>query len=178
MRSAPRASTPPRSPRGLAGLASAVDSPCLVVNARAVSTQGPIIVNPAHWLDGDLIPAEPPALRAKALRVAQAIESGGPLARGLSRETLIPCTKHLDGAACPGLMVANGRDPAADRTDLAAADLAGLLLPRAGVVDVAPVAEIEQLRRARVAGELDAERVEAWQRALATDSISRTPGQH
>lgn len=77
-----------------------------VVDARVVSTQGPITVNPAHWLDGDFIPAEPPALRARALRVAQAIEAGGPLARGLSRETLIPCTKHLDGAACPGLMVA------------------------------------------------------------------------
>lgn len=71
-----------------------------------MSTQGPITVNPAHWLDGDFIPAEPPALRAKALRVAQAIEAGGPLARGLSRETLIPCTEHLGGAPCPGLMVA------------------------------------------------------------------------
>ena len=37
--------------------------------------------------------------------MAQAIEAGGPLARGLSRETLIPCTKHPDGVACPGLMV-------------------------------------------------------------------------
>jgi len=71
-----------------------------------VSSQGPDIINPAHWLDGDFIPTEPPALRAKALRVAQAIEAGGPLARGLSRETLIPCTEHLDGAPCPGLMVA------------------------------------------------------------------------
>jgi len=71
-----------------------------------VSSQGPITVNPAHWLDDGLIPAEPPRLRAMALRVAQAIEAGGPLARGLSRETLIPCTEHSDGVACCGLMVA------------------------------------------------------------------------
>jgi hypothetical protein len=71
-----------------------------------MTSQGPITVNPAHWLDDGLIPAEPPRLRAMALRVAQAIEAGGPLARGLSRETLIPCTEHPDGIACPGLMVA------------------------------------------------------------------------
>lgn len=70
-----------------------------------MSTQGPVTVIPAHWLDDDLIPAEPPALRTKALRMAQAIEAGGPLPRGLSRETLIPCTKHPDGVACCGLMV-------------------------------------------------------------------------
>lgn len=70
-----------------------------------MSSQGPITVNPAHWLDDGLIPAEPPRLRTMALRVAQAIEAGGPLARGLSRETLIPCTKRPDGVACPGLMV-------------------------------------------------------------------------
>jgi phosphoglycerol transferase MdoB-like AlkP superfamily enzyme len=78
----------------------------------------------------------------------------------------------------PWLLVDNRRDPAAERIDLAASELAGLLLQRAGVDDAAPFAEIEQLRRARDAGELDAERVEAWQRALATDSISRTPGHH
>lgn len=70
-----------------------------------MSSQGPITVNPAHWIDGDTIPAEPPRLRAQALRVAQAIEAGGPLARGQSRETLIPCTKRPAGAAYPGLMV-------------------------------------------------------------------------
>lgn len=67
--------------------------------------QGPVVVNPAHWLEDGLIPVEPPALRTKALRVAQAIESGGPLARGLSRETLLPCLKRPGGAVCPGLMV-------------------------------------------------------------------------
>ncbi len=71
-----------------------------------MSNQGPVTVNPAHWLDDDgFIPAEPPALRNKALRVAQAIEAGGPLARGQSRETLTPCTKRPNGVACPGLMV-------------------------------------------------------------------------
>ena len=73
-----------------------------MVDARVVSTQGPVTVNPDHWLDDGLIPEGPPDLRARALRVAQAIEAGGPLARGLSRETLIPCTKHPDGVACPG----------------------------------------------------------------------------
>jgi len=97
-------SRPPR--RRHAAPTAAIDSLHPVADAPAVSSQGPITVNPAHWLDDGLIPAEPPRLRAMALRVAQAIEAGGPLARGLSRETLIPCTEHSDGAACCGLMVA------------------------------------------------------------------------
>ncbi|WAS91922.1 YecA/YgfB family protein [Nannocystis punicea] len=63
------------------------------------------VVNPAHWLDerGE-IPLAPAALRARALRVAQCIEYGGPLARGHWRETLIPCRRRPSGEACSGLL--------------------------------------------------------------------------
>jgi len=48
-----------------------------MVDAPRVSSQGPITINPAHWLDDGFIPAEPPLQRAMALRIAQAIEAGG-----------------------------------------------------------------------------------------------------
>jgi hypothetical protein len=66
---------------------------------RAVVT----VVNPRHWLDAGALPAEP-RLRKQALRVAQCIEYGGPLARGQARETLIPCRRKLEKKTCPGLL--------------------------------------------------------------------------
>ena len=64
------------------------------------------VVNPAHWLDerGE-VPHGPPELRARALRVAQCIEYGGPLKRGYWRETLVPCQRCPNGTACPGMLV-------------------------------------------------------------------------
>lgn len=69
------------------------------------------VVNPADWLDehGN-IPLEPPRLRTKALRVAQCIEYGGPLARGHWRETLIACVRRPNGSACPGLLAVVKQD--------------------------------------------------------------------
>jgi hypothetical protein len=63
-----------------------------------------LVVNPHHWLaeDGSL-PDAPPRLRRAALRVAQLIEAGGPLALLHARETLHPCPKRPGGTPCPGL---------------------------------------------------------------------------
>lgn len=75
----------------------------------------------------------------------------------------------------PWLLVDNRRKAARERIDLAASELAGLLLHRAGIDDAEPFARIERLRHARESGAIAAERVEAWQRALATASITGAP---
>lgn len=70
-----------------------------------------IVVNPWHWLDADgSLPVEPPRLRALALRVAQCIEAGGPIARRHGRETLIPCRRRPGGKTCPGLLHVRKQD--------------------------------------------------------------------
>ncbi len=64
-----------------------------------------LVVDIRHWLDENgCLPAGPPALRRNALRMAQLIEYGGPLAEGHMRETLVPCRKRPARKACPGLM--------------------------------------------------------------------------
>ena len=68
------------------------------------------VINPAHWFgEGGELPAEP-RRRAKALRVAQCIEAGGPLPRGHARATLIPCRKRPAGTACSGLLMVLKQD--------------------------------------------------------------------
>ncbi len=67
------------------------------------------VINPAHLFEGGGLPAEP-RLRAKALRVAQCIEAGGPLPRGHARATLIPCRKRPAGKACSGLLMVLKQD--------------------------------------------------------------------
>lgn len=63
------------------------------------------VVNPHHWLDADGdIPASGP-VRAKAIRVAQCIESGGLLERNQGRLTLIPCVFRPKRVACPGFLL-------------------------------------------------------------------------
>ncbi len=62
------------------------------------------VVNPWDWLEPDgSLPLEP-RLRKRVLRVAQCIEYGGPLARGESRETLIPCRRRPGRKSCLGLL--------------------------------------------------------------------------
>lgn len=62
------------------------------------------VINPWDLLAEDgSFPMEP-ALRARAIRVAQCIEYGGDLARGHSRETLIQCRRRPNGHPCPGLL--------------------------------------------------------------------------
>jgi hypothetical protein len=62
------------------------------------------VVNPNHWLQADGTLPEDPRLRSRTLRVAQCIEYGGPLPRGHTRETLIPCRRRPANQACPGLL--------------------------------------------------------------------------
>ena len=58
-----------------------------------------------HWLDeqGEL-PADRPALRRKALRVAQLIEAGALLEPGEHREALVACARRVLGKPCTGLL--------------------------------------------------------------------------
>ncbi len=69
-----------------------------------MASPGPIVVNPWHWLrpDGGFLSDSP--VRAKAIRVAQFIEYGGPLEAGESRPTLLACRKRPDGRACQGFL--------------------------------------------------------------------------
>jgi len=62
------------------------------------------IVNPAHWLTPEGSIPDDPRIRSKAIRVAQCIEAGGPLARGHSRETLVPCRRRPGSKACMGFL--------------------------------------------------------------------------
>jgi hypothetical protein len=64
-----------------------------------------LIVDIRHWLDehGQL-PSDNLAVRRRALRIAQLIESGGPLAIGQLRETLIPCSLRPNRKPCLGLL--------------------------------------------------------------------------
>jgi len=72
----------------------------------------------------------------------------------------------------PWLLVDNRNPPTRERIDLAASELAALLLHQAGIDTATPFAGIDRLRRARASGELDAKCVDDWQRALATASIA------
>jgi hypothetical protein len=58
-----------------------------------------------HFLDerGDL-PSSSGPLRRRALRLAQLVESGGPLDVGQFRETLVPCTARPHRRQCLGLL--------------------------------------------------------------------------
>lgn len=62
------------------------------------------IVNPAHWLTPDGSIPDDPRIRSKAIRLAQCIEAGGPLARGHSRETLTPCRRRPGAKPCLGFL--------------------------------------------------------------------------
>ena len=63
-----------------------------------------IVVNPHHWLNEDGSFPEQSRVRAKVIRVAQFIESGGPLQIGEFRRTLVPCRWRPGGQPCPGFM--------------------------------------------------------------------------
>ena len=63
-----------------------------------------VTVAAPDWLNEDGSLPEGGRLRVQALRVAQCIEAGGPLARHHGRETLIACRRRLGGRACPGLL--------------------------------------------------------------------------
>lgn len=62
------------------------------------------VVDPWHWLTEDGALPEEPRLRNRTLRVAQFIEAGGPIPRGHTRETLVPCRRRPAGKGCTGLM--------------------------------------------------------------------------
>src|SRR5215475_5301107 len=64
-----------------------------------------LIVDIRHWLDehGQL-PSDNLVVRRRALRIAQLIEAGGPLAVGQLRETLIPCSLRPNRKPCLGLL--------------------------------------------------------------------------
>jgi hypothetical protein len=63
------------------------------------------IVDIRHLLDerGGL-PLDNPVLRRRALRIAQLVEAGGPLAVGQYRETLVACVARPHRKPCPGLL--------------------------------------------------------------------------
>lgn len=89
-----------------------VDSPALDTSldrspaGRLYSGVRPLItvVNPHHWLQDDDSFPEDPRLRSRMIRVAQCIEYGGPLPRGHTRETLVPCRRRPGRQACTGLL--------------------------------------------------------------------------
>jgi hypothetical protein len=64
-----------------------------------------LIVDIRHWLDerGEL-PLDNLPVRRRALRIAQLIESGGPLECGQFRETLVACTLRPNRKPCLGLL--------------------------------------------------------------------------
>jgi hypothetical protein len=64
-----------------------------------------LVVDPWHWLNADgSLPYAHPKLFRKALRVAQVIEYGGPLAQGEARETLLQCARRPARKRCLGLL--------------------------------------------------------------------------
>ena len=63
------------------------------------------IIDVTDWLDQrGQIPVNDLRLRRQVLRVAQFIESGGPLRRSEFRETLVACRRRPRGRDCVGLM--------------------------------------------------------------------------
>ena len=71
-----------------------------------------LIVDIRHWLDerGEL-PLDNMQVRRRALRIAQLIESGGPLDTGQVRETLVACSSRPNRKPCLGLLwVEKSRD--------------------------------------------------------------------
>jgi len=62
------------------------------------------VVNPHHWLNEDGTFPDDTRVRSRILRVAQCIESGGPLEIGEFRETLIACRRRPGNVACKGLL--------------------------------------------------------------------------
>jgi hypothetical protein len=64
-----------------------------------------LIVDIRDWLDEHgLLPIDNLRVRRRALRVAQLIEAGGPLAIGQFRETLVACSSRPDRKPCLGLL--------------------------------------------------------------------------
>ena len=64
-----------------------------------------LIVDIRDWLDDDgQLPIDNLNVRRRALRIAQLIEAGGPLAVGQLRETLIACSLRPNRRPCLGLL--------------------------------------------------------------------------
>ena len=79
---------------------------CAYTRTRRRAIQAPMrIIDVTYWLDEHgQIPTNNLRLRRQVLRVAQFIESGGPLEQGEFRETLVPCRRRPDRRDCLGLM--------------------------------------------------------------------------
>ncbi|MDX2021898.1 MAG: SEC-C metal-binding domain-containing protein [Deltaproteobacteria bacterium] len=68
------------------------------------------VVNALDWLDEEgWIPADP-ALRGRAIRMAQAIEYASTLEPDEYRGTMIPCQRQTDGQPCLGFLIVTMMD--------------------------------------------------------------------